>query len=160
MITLLGALLGFLTSVAPEIISFFRSAQDNAHELAVMQLQIEAQKEANQQRLEEIGIQADSATMQALYASIKPTGVLWVDALSGTVRPIITYCFFLAYVAVKIAQYHAITHAEALPWMSEPVKSQEWFRVVLLLWSEEDAGLFAAVMTFWFGDRAMSKRRG
>lgn len=159
MITLLGALLGFFTSVAPEILKFFKARQDNAHELAVLDKQLAAQKAGNQQRLEEVALQTSAEMNAAVYRNARPTGVTWVDGLAGTVRPVITYCFFFAYIAVKVAQYHTITDGAALPWLSDPQKAQEWFRVVLLLWNEEDQGLFAAVMTFWFGDRTISRKR-
>lgn len=158
MITLLGALLGFISSIAPDIFKLLRGRQDNVHELAVMQLQIEASKAAGQQRLEEINTQADAAVMQAVYRNARPTGVKWVDALAGSVRPIITYCFFFSYVAVKVSQYHALAVVD-LPWLGDAAKAQAWFQIVLQLWSEEDQALFAAVMAFWFGDRSLKNRR-
>lgn len=159
MITLLGALLGLIGSIVPDIIKFFKGAQDNKHELAVIKLQMESAARAGQQRLEEIGIQADMAESAALYQHAAPIGVKWVDALSASVRPIITYSFFFAYIAVKVAQYNEMTHVQALPWMSDGRQVQEWFRIVLELWNQEDMGLFGAVMAFWFGDRNLTKRR-
>jgi hypothetical protein len=36
----------------------------------------------------------------------------------------------------------------------------EWTDAVTLMWDEETAGLFAAIMSFWFGNRAVTKMTG
>lgn len=159
MITLLGALLGFIGSLVPEIFKMLKSKQDNAQELAVLDRQMEMQKLGNQQRLEEIGIQADSAALIAAYNYNPKSGNKKVDALAGSVRPVVTYCFFIAYIIVKTAQYNSLTHIEMLPWMDGAQKAQQWFTIIQSLWSEEDQALFAAVMTFWFGDRSLTNNR-
>ena len=33
----------------------------------------------------------------------------------------------------------------------------DWTQAVELMWTPETSGLFAAVMSFWFGNRAVSK---
>jgi hypothetical protein len=159
MITLLGALLGFLGSVVPDVFSFLKATQDNAQELAILDKQIEVQKLGGIQRLEEINTQADIAESAALNDRVKPMGIKWVDALAGSVRPVITYLFFFAYIVVKFAQYQSLLHVEGLPWLGDVQKGQEWYGLVVTLWGEEDQGLFAAIMCYWFGNRAMDKRR-
>lgn len=52
---------------------------------------------------------------------------------------IIAYSFFLLYTVVKVMQFSA-----GLPW---------------LLWTEEDQAIFAGIISFYFGQRAMSKLR-
>ena len=97
MFTLLGSLLGFAGSIFPEILGLFREGQDNRHELAIMDRQIEMSKQDHIQRLEEIGAQADIAESQALYKhASKTSGVKWVEGLRASVRPVITYAFFWA----------------------------------------------------------------
>lgn len=158
MITLIGAALGLLGSVVPEFFKFFNSRQDNKHELDVMDKQLELAKLGGQQRLEEINTQADIAESAALNQRITLTGIRWVDALSTSVRPVITYSFFLAYIVVKYAQFQALGSMDPLPWMSSADGAQKWFSIVVGLWNEEDQGLFAAIMTFWFGTRTYNKR--
>ena len=70
-------------------------------------------------------------------------------SLNGTVRPVIAYCFFMLYAAVKFLSYAAIAHADAVPF------------VVLhdTLWTEDDSAIFAGIISFYFGQRAMSKLR-
>jgi hypothetical protein len=73
------------------------------------------------QRLEEIQIAADVAESQALFSYANhPTATPWVEALQASVRPVITYAFFLVFAVVKISalltmlQTNGITLAVAL----------------------------------------------
>ena len=138
MITLLGSLLGFISSTFPDLLKLFRDASDKKHEITLLQMQMEFQAQGHQERIEEINTQADIAESQALYKTYT-TGISWVDALNGTVRPVIAYSFFILYTAVKIMHFSA-----DLPW---------------LLWTEEDQAIFAGIISFYFGQRAMAKMR-
>jgi hypothetical protein len=138
MITLIGALLGFISSAFPDLLKIWRDAADRKHELAILQMQMEQQRQGHTNRLEEINVQADIAESRALYKTYH-TGIKWVDALNGTVRPVIAYSFFILYAVVKMMQFSA-----DLPW---------------LLWTAEDQAIFAGIISFYFGQRAMSKLR-
>lgn len=139
MMTLIASFLGLLTSAFPDVLKMFRDAQDRKHELTILQMQMQQQAQGHSERLEEINVQADIAEMNSLANRVPvKTGVLWVDALNGTVRPVITYAFFLLYAYIKVQQ------AIHTPWM---------------LWAEEDQAIFAAIISFYFGQRAMSKVR-
>lgn len=139
MITLLGSLLGFIGAAFPDFLKLFKDSADRKHELAILQIQLEQQKQGHSNRLEEIYVEADIAESKALYKTYN-TGIRWVDALNGTVRPVIAYSFFLLYASVKIMHFSA-----DLPW---------------LLWTEEDQAIFAGIISFYYGQRAMSKIRG
>jgi hypothetical protein len=148
MLTLLGSLLGFLGSAFPQILKLFQEAHDRRHELAILNLQMEQQRQGHQQRLEEIQRDGDIKQSLALYQhDSQPAGYKWVEALRASVRPVLTYAFFLLFAAVKIAALTAllaeqhISLTDALP----------------ILWDAETQALFAAIMTFWFGQRAMGK---
>jgi len=149
MLTLLGSLLGFVTSAVPDLLGLFRDWQDRKHELAILDRQMEQMKLGHQQRLEEIEVQADIAESKALYQHDAKVDVKWVDALRGTVRPVITYAFFLLFATVKgsalyiLIAVEGLLVAEALP----------------RIWDPESQALFAAVMSFWFGSRALTKLR-
>ena len=145
MITLIGSLIGFLSSSLPDLLQIWRDSADRRHELEVLDRQIEQQKLGHRDRLEEIEVLADVTERAALYKyDAAPTGVLWIDALRGSVRPIITYCFFCLFAGVKIASLYLLvvdehlTIAHALP----------------QIWDSETQALFSAVVSFWFGHRA------
>lgn len=148
-------LFGFLASVVPNIFEFFKSKMDNKQELAILDRQVEMQKAGFNQRLEEINTQADIAESAALNDRIKPIGIRWVDAMASSIRPILTYLFFLDYVIVKIAFGYAYYHAQPLPWLD----NRHWFDIIIKLWDEDDRAIFGAVMGFWFGSRAMRNNK-
>ncbi len=169
MIALFSALLGFISSAFPEVLGLFRQSRDNAHELALLKLQMDydreklaAQKQAADAqyayRLQEIAVNADTAERVALNhgAGTKSgaIGIAWVDGLSGSVRPMITYCFFALYILVKIAQFGMLMNP-SLPWQTHLTFNQ----AMVALWSDEDMGIFSAIIAFWFGSRALSKFR-
>lgn len=150
MLTLLGSLLGFLSSAFPDILRLFQESQDRRHELAILDRQMEVQRLGHSQRLEEIRIEGELAESRALYRhDSQPAGYKWVEALRASVRPVITYAFFLLFAAVKLSglytmvRFDGLSLAVALP----------------LIWDVETQALFAAVMSFWFGQRALAKLR-
>ena len=149
MLTLLGSLLGFVTSAFPDLLGLFRDSQDRNHELAILDRQLEQMKLGHQQRLEEIEVQADIAETKALYRHDKPVGVVWVDALRASVRPVVTYAFFLLFAGVKGSALYVLIAVEGL------VLADALPRI----WDPETQALFAAVMSFWFGQRALSRLR-
>lgn len=146
MITAISGLLGFVASAFPDLLKLFRDAQDRKHELVIMQLQMQQQAQGHAERLEEIGAQADIGEAKAIYKTYT-TGIRWVDALNGTVRPVIAYAFFLLYASVKAMQFSAMPEGALLPWQ------------IQALWSVEDQAIFAGIISFYYGQRAMSKFR-
>lgn len=146
MITLLGSLLGFFSAAFPELLKLWRDRADRAHELAILDRQMEMQKAGAQQRLEEIRIGADALEAQALYQTYH-THIPWVDALNGTVRPVLAYAFFFLYASVKWAALLAMLS------MSAMTLSGAWVQ----LWQEEDQAIFAGIISFYFGSRAMRR---
>ncbi len=146
MITLLGSLLGFFGSAFPDVLKLFRDAADRRHEIRILEMQLEQQRLGHVQRLEEIHVQADVAESAAIYKTYA-TGIHWVDALNGTVRPVLAYAFFWLYVAVKAAQFSLLSDLSTTA-------------ILMVLWTEEDQAIFAGIISFYFGQRAMSKVRG
>jgi len=151
MLTLLGSLLGFISSAFPDLLRLWQDHQDRKHELAILDRQMEQMRLGHTQRLEEIAVEADIAESMALYRhDSRPSGVKWVDGLRASVRPVITYAFFLLFSVVKTAALYVLitdqglTVVQALP----------------QIWDPETQALFAAVMSFWFGQRALAKARG
>jgi hypothetical protein len=98
---------------------------------------MEIQKAGHSERLQAIHSETDLAQKRVLYKTYN-TGIHWVDALNGTVRPVIAYAFFVLYAYVK---YEQISHT---PW---------------LMWTEDDQAIFAGIISFYFGQRAWGKLR-
>ncbi len=167
MIALVSTFLGFISSAIPECIRMFRDAQDRTHEVTLLKLQIAYDRAriaassadalaAQRHQLQAIEVEAARAEQQALNARLQAnlTGIHWVDALAGSVRPILTYAFFLLYFLVKLAQLYLLTNP-ALPWQAALTASQ----ALVALWTEEDIAIFSAVVAFWFGQRAMIRAK-
>ncbi len=138
MITLLSAIVGFFSAAFPDLLKLFRDTQDRNHEIKILEMQMEQQQLGHQGRLEEIRLNSEISESQALYKTYA-TNITWIDAFNGTVRPTIAYSFFLLYTAIKLMPLFS-----DLPWMG---------------WSEEDQAIFASIISFYFGQRAMSKMR-
>ena len=145
MITLLGALLGFISSTFPSLVKLWQDASDKKQELAILQLQMQAQAQGHNERIEEINTQADITESAALYKTYA-TGISWVDALNGTVRPVIAYAFFILYATVKFISFSAL-----------PATGVPFVVIYSTLWTGDDSAIFAGIISFYFGQRAMSK---
>lgn len=145
MITLLASIAGFITSIVPEILKFFRDKNDKNHELKIFEKQIEFSRVSPGVRgSEEIYITRDIIEQASLYSTYK-TGISWVDALNGSVRPVLAYSFFVMYGAIKFIQYRAIS------------TSLKVIADIEVLWSIDDQAIFAGIISFYFGQRAFNK---
>ena len=147
MMSLLGSLLGFGTSFLPEVLNFFKAGQEHKQKLETMKLQAELMEKRSALKLQELDKQADIAETKGIYEhdrSIDAGG--FVNALRGSVRPVITYAFFLMFAATEVVIIVKVMETGGA-----------WKAAVELMWTPETQGLFAAIMSFWFGNRAVSK---
>lgn len=160
---LLGGLGGGLLRLLPEFVSIWNAYQkrrqdaaDKAHELEVMKLQIEAQKQAGQLRLEEIRTAGDVDTalaqIRGTLAIARPTGHRGVDILNASVRPVVTYWFFGLYAAVKMAGLYAALAALA------PTSDASVAMALERAWLPEDSATLFGILSFWFLGRVIDKR--
>ena len=149
--TLLGSILGFVTSLAPDVLKYYQDKTDKHHELQVMRLQIEREQRAHEHRLAEVEVEADVAQTAAIYEHDRALagGSTWVQNLRASVRPVVTYAFFSLYAAVKAASL----------WVLITVEGMLLAQALPAVWTEADEALWAAIVTFWFGRRAMEKYR-
>lgn len=158
MLTLLGALLGLIGSVLPQWFKLQQDKNDHAHELEMYRLTMEAQKFEHEYKLQEINANADIAESAALYkaSEIKLTGWKIVDGLVAlynySVRPTLTYAFFLVYFAAKIGQYMFLAQTT---YPTDPVSYTTFWGTIWKLYSPEDMALFATIIAYWFGQRGM-----
>ena len=105
MMALLGSLLGFGSSFLPEVLSYFKANQVQKHRMEMMQLETQLAQKRSEMKLVELDKQADIAETKGLYEhdrSIDAGG--FINALRGSVRPVITYAFF------RIVRSHQGSH--------------------------------------------------
>tara|TARA_Y100000588_G_C13884299_1_gene765881 strand:+ start:293 stop:748 length:456 start_codon:yes stop_codon:yes gene_type:complete len=146
MITLLGSLLGFGTSFLPEVLNYFRAGQEHKHSLERMQLEMEMMSKRAELKIDILDKQAEIKEQEGLYKHDSIDAGGFINALRGSVRPVITYCFFGLFVAIKVTALVALMDT-----------GHDLGGSLTILWDDATAGLFAAIMAFWFGNRAVSK---
>jgi hypothetical protein len=150
MISLLGTLLGFGTSIVPEILGYFKQRQANQQELDMLEAKAKYADKLSELKIKELDAQADIVESQSIYShdSNLDSGK-FVNALRGSVRPIITYAFFILFATVKGVTLYTMVSQEGVDLAAG----------LVAVWDSETQAIFSAIIAFWFGNRAMSKAR-
>ena len=166
MIEIVAAFFGFAAPFLPELLKYFTRKQDNIHELAMMNLQLQKGANDHLYKMEEINTQGDILEAVELHKPQSSFGVQLLDAakgqglsgwalypafylfclldfLSGMVRPAITYAAFAFYVSVKWAE---LIIAKA--------NSSALSAALLQVWTSEDRAIVILVLSYWFGNRS------
>tara|TARA_Y100001938_G_C8017968_1_gene393643 strand:- start:245 stop:691 length:447 start_codon:yes stop_codon:yes gene_type:complete len=146
MLSLLGSLMGFGTSFLPKVMDYFQDKQDKAHELRLMDKQLENQKVLGAQKLQMTHVEADIRESEALLkhdAKLQNKASPWVVNLAASVRPVVTYLLFL--------EIFVLTFAVQFDWMD-----QEQYQ---LIWNNEMQAVWAGIVSFWFGSRTMARKQ-
>lgn len=148
MLTLLGSLLGFFSSAMPKFLDIWQDRNDRSHELDILDRQMEQMRLGHGQRLEEISVNADIQESLALYKhdTAIPAST-WVNNLRASVRPMITYAFFLLFAIVKLSALYILVINQQMHITQALIK----------VWDAETQALFAATLSYWFGVRSISK---
>ena len=151
MISLLGSLLGFGTSIIPEVIGIFKQKQADAHQLKMLEAKAKYADQMSKLKIAELDAQAEIEETKGLYEHDKSIDSgAFINGLRGSVRPVVTYLFLLAYLTTKGVMIYAMIAIQDL----------DWTAAIDMAWREETDGvIFSAIISFWFGNRAMSKAR-
>jgi hypothetical protein len=144
--TLLGSVLGFGTSFLPEVLNYFKAGQEHKHSLERMKMEMDMMSRRAELKLNIMDKEAEIKETEGLYKHDSIDAGGFINALRGSVRPVITYCFFALFVAIKVTAVIAIMNS-----------GKDVGVALSIIWDEATAGLFAAIMSFWFGNRAVSK---
>lgn len=145
MLSLFGSLLGFGTSFLPKIMDYLQDKQDKAHELSMLAAQIDAQVRLEGIRLQAMNVEADIRESEALLkydAKLNSRASKWVVNLAASVRPVLSYLFFI--------EFFVLTFCVNMGWMD--------LEQYTAIWNAEMQAIFAAVVSFWFGSRTMARR--
>ena len=134
-----------------EVSAAWSKYQDHRHELAMLQIQAQMEAARHSQQLESIRVQAElgvqtirvqgeadisraeaDAFTAAVQATATPTGISWVDAWNGSIRPALaTICGFLW-----------VLHVARAGWTLD---EQGW-------------ALLGAILGIYVADRTLTKR--
>lgn len=166
MLEIFSALLGFAAPFLPELLKYFTRKQDNAHELAMMDLRLKQSANDHLYKMEEINTKGDISEAIELHKPQSSFGVQLLDAakgqglsgwalypafylfclldfLAGMVRPAITYAAFAFYVGVKWAEL-----------LIAKTTSTGLSVALLQVWTSEDRAIVILVLSYWFGNRS------
>ena len=106
MISLFGSLLGFGSSLIGPVLEAWNKNSDPKHELAMLHAQADVPSKIQDQKLEATIVEADMAEIVAAHkeqASTVRKGPQWLAALSGSVRPVVTYLIIIEFLAINWA---------------------------------------------------------
>ena len=150
MLSLLGTLLGFGTSIVPEILGYFKQRQANQQQLAMLEAKAKYAQSLSELKLKELDAQAEIQETKSLYEHDRSVDAgPFVKALRGSVRPVLTYLFFITFASVKgVLLYSALQKPD-----------MNFETAALMIWDSETQAIFSAIIAFWFGNRAMGKAR-
>jgi hypothetical protein len=145
----LPAILGALAGMVPAIVSLFTLKANNAHQLAMAQLQLQATKDGAALQVDLANAQADIRQADHIYSFGNGlTGNKFVDALAVFVRPYITLVFFHMWLLLEACLFiYGVNSGYDLGQLSK------------LLWPDETQAMFGAIIGFWFGDRMMLRKQ-
>ena len=156
--TLLGTLFGGLFRMAPEVLKWLDRKDERAHELAMFDKQLEADKLKGDQALAQINAQADAsigaAEIQAIIEATKAqgvqTGIKWVDAFNAIIRPLLALQWLIVlWPAVVIAGFALAVQTGADPLVA-----------LKAAFGVDEKAMAASVASFWLVDRSLRKMFG
>jgi hypothetical protein len=152
--TLLGGVFGGVLRLAPELFKLFDKKNERAHELRMLEAEMEFAKIKGEIAMRQADVQLQTAELDAMVAAIqeqsstaKAAGSL-VAAISALVRPTVTYMFLGLYAAVKVAAYLIAIE-----------QGGNWKEVLTTMWGSDDLAVFNMIISFWFVGRVYERSR-
>lgn len=161
MLSLVSSLLGFASGGLPKVLDFFQDRGDKKHELALMTMQREreialakegyiAQARVEEIKTEQIAMQTQAQEKIAMWKHDMKIGEgasTWVINLRASVRPVVTYLFVGLLITVDVAGiWYAYSTGVAFADAMDQV------------FSDDEMSILAAIIAFWFGSQAFSKK--
>ena len=149
MFGLLGTILGFASSAVPAITDSFARKQDNKHELEKMKTMAELRASGYDHDLkmyETMGADNEHDRLIQHDISINQ-GVGFIAGLQKSVRPVITYAFFLLFATIEITL------------LLEALKTGiDFAEAIQVLWDDETKGILRLFWHFGLAQGLLIKR--
>lgn len=147
LLTVIATLLGAVSNILPAIVALLQKKNDQAHEVEMAKLNMQAIQLQAQNTIDVANVNADIGESNALYAndaSLSDNG-FWAG-VRASVRPVLTYIFFGLFLSVKISALVVILNSglnivDAMP----------------ILWDDNTQAIFGAIVGFWFGARTLER---
>lgn len=150
MMAAIAAILGFLSTVAPMAVQFFTVRENNAQAIRLEELRQKGAREQVAGQVDIANTQVDARQADHIYEFASgASGYRFVDALAVFIRPFITLVFFLFFILMETGLFiYGVNSGFDLG------------QLVKLLWDDNTAAIFAAIMGFWFGNRVIMRTQG
>lgn len=152
--TLLGGVFGGVLRLAPELFKLFDKKNERAHELRMVQAEMEFAKIRGEIAMRQVEAAMTMAEVDAIGEAFKEQSQTaknagrFVSAISALVRPTVTYAFLGLYAAVKIAAF-----------MIAIEQNGNWKEVLITMWGSDDLAVFNMVISFWFVGRVYERSK-
>jgi len=152
--TLLGGVFGGLLRLAPEVFKIFDKRNERAHELRMLEAEMEFAKVRGEIAMRQADVQLQTAELDAMTQAFKEQSETaknagwFVSAISAMVRPTVTYLFLALYAAVKVAAYLIAIE-----------QGGNWKDVLTSMWGSDDLAVFNMIISFWFVGRVYERSR-
>jgi len=161
MMTLISTLLGFASGGLPKVLDFVQDRGDKKHELALMAAGREreialakegfvAQARVEEIKTDQIQMQTQAQEKLAMWKHDMKIGEgasTWVINLRASVRPVVTYLFVGLLIVVDVAGiWYAYSTGVAFA------------DAMNMVFSDDEMSILAAIIAFWFGSQAFSKK--
>jgi hypothetical protein len=171
MLTLISTIFSFLAGGLPRFLEFLQDRGDKKQEIELLGMQIQRELELRklgfdaEAKLEEIRslqlemeaahqefqarLGAQTEELKSIYrhdVDIGEGASQWVINLRASVRPVVTYGFFLLLVLIDIGIFIYGINVGAT-----------FIEIASQLWDENTQALFASIIAFHFGGRAFRK---
>ena len=150
LMSIVGSLLGFAGSAVPAITDHFAAGQNNKHEIEKMKLHAAMAKEGYELDMkfyDKMGADKEHERL-IQHDTIISSGSGFFSGLQKSVRPVITYAFFALFAVIEVTL------------LTEALRTgTEFADAIQLLWDEDTKAIFAAIISFWFGSRALEKHK-
>jgi hypothetical protein len=152
---LLGSGLGALMRYIPEIFKLLTQKNDQSHEYRMTLLQLDIDKARASQQIDLVHANQSleeargemSAYLEAIKGQSQLTGVKWIDGLSQSVRPILSYWWQALFTAYKVCVI-------IVAWTATKTLGD----FAAEMWTTNDSAILGTIIGFWFVDRVI--RRG
>jgi hypothetical protein len=148
MLALLAPFFGIIGSLLPSVVKIFERKQEIKYELELSKIKLDAAERQADLNFNIEMVKGDAQSRQSALDHDKSLdGGIFINALRASVRPVVTYVFFITFLAVKIsAAYVMLSTGQSVPEMLKAV------------WDTETMALFSTIIAFWFGSRTIEKQ--
>ena len=150
--SLIGGLFGGILRLAPEVFKLFDKKNERAHELRMVEAEMEFAKIRGEIAMRQVEAQMTMAEMDTMAQAFKEQSETaknagwFVSAISALVRPMVTYAFLALYASVKIASFLIAID-----------QNGNWKEVLVTMWGADDLAVFNMIISFWFVGRVYER---